>query len=89
RPATLIGGLWTDRSDAAARIRGRESIGTITAEAGANLARFVQDGIITITRSPDGASNSARANWDENPKAIAEALFDDGVLSLLRGIFDD
>lgn len=89
RPGTLIGGLWTDRSDAAARIRGRESIGAISADVAANLARFVQDGIIKITRTADAAGTAAHASWDNEPKSIADAMFDDSVLSLLRGIFDD
>lgn len=89
RSASVFGGLWTDRTDASAVLKGRADIG-LMAPADANcIARFIHDGAVVIARDSSRTSqNGARAKVDL-PAAVGEVLFDEAILRVLRGILDD
>lgn len=90
RAASVFGGLWTDRIDAAALLKGRADIGVL-AQAEANcIARFIHDGAVPIARDlPKATPNGGRAKATDLPAAVAEVLFDETVLRTVRGILDD
>jgi hypothetical protein len=90
RPASVFGGLWTDRTDAAALLKGRSDIGVL-AQAEANcVARFIQDGVVVVTRADSmNGGNSCKSKRPERVAVLADTMFDDGVLRVARAILDD
>ena len=88
RSGSVYGGLWTDRTDAAALLKGRTDIGTVTQRDANSVARFIQDGSLVMRRDEKKLAASVSTASDI-PTAVAEAMFDEDLLRLLRAIFDD
>jgi hypothetical protein len=89
RAASVYGGLWTDRSDAAALLKGRAEIGMVTQRDANSVARFIHDGSLVVTRRDEKIAAVANATASDLPTAVAEAVFDEDLLRLLRTILDD
>jgi hypothetical protein len=86
--ASVLGGLWTDRTDAAALLKARVDIGIVAAREAGLLARFLQEGIVVLDRA--GRQQAASGlDGDELGYKVAAVLFDDPLLRLLRAILDD
>ncbi len=84
RHRSVLGGLWTDRIDAMAVLRGKLAIGAVSAEPA--LSQLIQSGfaVVGLLDTPD------RGAWREAlaPQA-AEMLEDPALLPLLRGALED
>lgn len=89
RSASVFGGLWTDRTDAAALLKGRLDVGTIAVREANPLARFIQDGVVLLTSGRVEKQPGAHANTDSLVNTVAQNLFGAEILSVLRAIFDD
>ena len=91
RSASVLGGLWTDRSDASALLKGRADIGVLAAGEANCVARFINEGAVVIAGGAIKGSPSVagRGRPDDLPAVVAEILFDATVLRILRGILDD
>jgi hypothetical protein len=84
RTRSVYGGLWTDRTDAAALLRGKCAIGQIPERAAPALAALIQDGFAPITLAADPPA------WD-GPLATqaAQLLADPALLAPLHAILED
>jgi len=90
RSASVYGGLWTDRTDAAALLKGRTDIGIVALILANRLARFIQDGALVVEREERGASPFAGKSTDSKLiGTVAVTVFDQNMLEVLRAIFDD
>jgi len=86
RSRSVFGGLWTDRTDAAALLRGKTEIGQIPTATSVPLVQLVQDGfsVVDLTKMP-----SKPAGHDELVERIGEVVEDTMLLPLLRVVLDD
>jgi hypothetical protein len=89
RAASVYGGLWTDRTDAAALLKGRTDVGIVTPRDANSVARFIQDGSLVVMRRDEKKLASSTVTASDIPTAVAEAIFDEDLLRVLRAIFDD
>jgi hypothetical protein len=90
RSASVFGGLWTDRSDALAMLKGRTDIRVVATGDANCLARFIQDGVVIITPDRDGTLQFAGSPTNgELTTFVAKTLFDEEVLKILRAVLDD
>lgn len=90
RFASVYGGLWTDRVDAAALLKGRADIGIVAPDQANFLSRFIQDGAIVVRGSKAGVrGNGQRSTANDLTSVVAAALFDESVLGAMRAILDD
>jgi hypothetical protein len=89
RAASVYGGLWIDRTDAAGLLKGRCDIGAVSARDANSIARLIQDGVLLMTRREEQKQAVSRSASSDLPTAVAEAVFDEDLLRLLRSIFDD
>jgi hypothetical protein len=48
RSRTVLGGLWTDRTDAASLLRGKTTVGLVPAESSAAIDRLIQHGLAHV-----------------------------------------
>jgi len=85
RNRTLLGGLWTDRTDAAALRRGKTAIGHLPADLFL-LDTFIATGISILPPAPPRTEPDFRANPAQN---IQEFLESPEILILLRAILED
>lgn len=93
RPRSVFGGLWTDRTDAPALLRGKTEIGQFPPEAAAAAGQLVHSGVAVLdllAHPAEGfaATNEAIAALLEDP-ALAALLEDPALLPLLRGVLED
>jgi hypothetical protein len=90
RSASVFGGLWTDRTDAPAMLKGRTDIGLLTRGQANILARVINDGAVVITREPGSTKpNASRGTPNGMASTVADVLFDGSILGILRCILDD
>lgn len=90
RSASVYGGFWTDRTDAAAVLKGRTDIGTVAPTDANRLARFIQDGVLMMAQDVDGAvSSEGKPTRSDLTSTVAATVFDLGMLRHLRAILDD
>lgn len=86
RHRSVLGGLWTDRIDAAAVLRGKLAIRAVSPDAEPALSQLIQGGfaVVDLLDLPDCEA------WREAlaPRA-AEMLENIALLPLLRGALDD
>jgi hypothetical protein len=82
RSRCALGGLWTDRFDARALLRGKVAIGQIPGADRGPLERLIADGytILDSIKNLDGSDARQHA---------ADVLSEPSILSLLRRVFDD
>jgi hypothetical protein len=105
RNRSLLGGLWTDRTDAAQVLAGRMAVGSCPAELQPMLQELIQNGCVVLpgVLAPKGlqakdaaAVVSLEQRAKSSPEVIkdvldgmAKLLFRDSAVRLLRTIFDD
>jgi hypothetical protein len=89
RSASVFGGLWTDRTDATALLKGRLDVGTVAMREANHLARFIQDGVVLLTSGSGGERLNGRAVSRSLVDTVAQNLFGDEILSVIRAIFED
>jgi hypothetical protein len=102
RHRSVLGGLWTDRIDAAAVLKGRCEIGMISPEIEQKLFRFIHSGLLILDDVAQVSPKPARRN-DRNEKGTPHLVASNNgyvelmksvlearsVLDLLRAIFED
>ena len=101
RSRTVLGGLWTDRTDALQILAGRVSTGSCPAEAMPGLRRFIADGFVAL-KLPEGSALRGDAldplldRGGRDGKAmrdaaaqVARVAVTDGSAALLKAAFDD
>lgn len=95
RYASLLGGLWTDRSDAMALLKARTDIGTVRQDDSGMLSRFINEGIVLVDLDVNSERGSLRPSSGKasgkKPLAteIASRFFHEPTLRLLRSILED
>ncbi|HTR17273.1 MAG TPA: hypothetical protein VMI52_09595 [Acetobacteraceae bacterium] len=103
RQRSVFGGLWTDRTDAAAILRGRLAIGSIDAGYADLLRQYITDGYVVIENAwvkarpqagfagiPGGIAEMGAFSVEEAVRDRAsDMLFNRRVLAVLQAIFDD
>ncbi len=105
RNRSVLGGLWTDRTDAAQVLAGRMAVGSCPAELQPMLHELIQSGFVVLpgVLAPKGLeSKDAAAVMSIEPRAksspavikevlggMAKLLFRDSAVRLMRTIFDD
>ena len=88
RSASVFGGLWTDRTDASAVLKGRSDIGLLGASDANCLARFINDGAVPMPLNA-GKLNGSPSKSSKLPEVVSKVLFDETILRTLRHILDD
>jgi hypothetical protein len=75
RQASVLGGFWTDRSDAAAVLKGRVDIGLVPLPDSGPLSRFIQEGlaVLELETSPAAAAAEAPATATKPGKPLPRA----------------
>ncbi|MEO9188959.1 MAG: hypothetical protein ABI224_03000 [Acetobacteraceae bacterium] len=82
RHRSVLGGLWTDRLDAAALLRGRREI--------AMIAETIADQVETLIRSGLMMLPLARPSDETSPaRAIERVLEAPGIIAALRAVLED
>jgi hypothetical protein len=90
RSASVLGGLWIDRTDASALLKGRTDIGVLAPREANCVARLIQDGVFVMARDrKENATSSGQRASSDLVAAVADAMFDEDVLKILRAILDD
>jgi hypothetical protein len=88
RQASVYGGLWTDRADASAVLKGKTDIGQIAARDANLISRYINDGVAALARRTE-VNPAARKEGPQTPAVVADMLFDEDVLRVLRSVFED
>jgi hypothetical protein len=89
RPASVYGGLWTDRTDSASVLKGKSDIGQIGSRDANNIARYINDGTVLLARRTESKSPRQKADGAKTAELVAEAMFDEDMLRTLRQILED
>jgi hypothetical protein len=108
RNRSILGGLWTDRTDAAQILAGRLAVGSCAGELQPVLQELIVNGFVVLpgVLAPNGLTRkdvlaldlqskglTQDADHDSRLKealdTLAKLLFRDGVVRLLRAVFDD
>ena len=86
RQRSVLGGLWTDRTDAAAVLLGKTRIGQVPRDASGPLSELINNGLAVLTL----ASPPAAPAWKKAlPERVADLLEDPGVLAVMRAALED
>jgi hypothetical protein len=85
RSASVFGGLWTDRTDASAVLKGRTDIGIVAARDANGLARFIQDGAVVLASDPA----TGRSVKSDVVHTVAQTMFGGEILNMMRAVLDD
>jgi hypothetical protein len=87
RPRSMLGGLWTDRTDAAAMLKSKTDIGQISSEVAAVISQLVHDGIAIVAQSAVVPTNGSddRLTSDRIGALIEDPL----TLAALRAVLED
>lgn len=97
RHSSVLGGLWTDRSDAAALLKARVDIGTVTQADSGILSRFIQEGLVVVELDQGRQANGVRPGTtppesdalEDIARASSGAFFHQQTLRVLRSILED
>ena len=85
RHRAVLGGLWTDRTDAAAVLRGKLKVG-LAAETATATSALINEGYSVL----DFPSAPVAASWRETPaECAADAMEVPAVLAVLQAVFED
>lgn len=86
RHRSVFGGLWTDRTDAAALLRGKATIGQVQAAVATPLMQLVRSGFAML----EAPGVSPMSQWRAAPAEQAVALLEHpGVLPALQAALED
>jgi hypothetical protein len=87
RYASVLGGLWTDRSDATALLKARVDTGVIAQVDAGILSRFIQEGLVVCDL---GAQRKPESLPRGDDVAVSSCVFfHEDTLRLLRVILED
>jgi hypothetical protein len=104
RNRSILGGLWTDRTDAAQILAGRLAVGSCVGELQPVLQELIANGFVVLpgVLAPSGLTRKDAvaldlkgqdADFDGRLKealdTLAKLLFRDAAVRLLRAVFDD
>ena len=89
RSASVFGGLWTDRMDASAVLKGRTDIGIVAARDANGLARFIQDGAVVLASDPATGGLNGRSVKSDLVHTVAQTMFGGEILNMMRAVLDD
>jgi hypothetical protein len=89
RPRTALGGLWTDRTDAAAILKSKMDIGQVTPETGSLVGQLVTQGIVIVEQEAAAPGGDMARNGTLSADRIATLVEDPLTLAVLRATFDD
>ncbi len=92
RHRCVLGGLWTDRLDAGALLRGRREIGTISAGTAGAVDDLVQTGMMLLASPSRGTARSDAPDGTveaEAQHAIERAVHAPEVIAALRAVLED
>lgn len=101
RSRTILGGLWTDRTDALQLLAGRLAAGTCPASVQSHVRKLICDGFSVLNaEQSNGLPNrvyelltqSAKAQVEPREEALAvlaSHLVTDELVDVLRAVFDD
>jgi hypothetical protein len=84
RSRSVFGGLWTDRTDAVALLRGKTEIGQIAPATAASVAQLIYDGLALLDLRETPSQLAWRDDLSEKAGDIAEE-----VLPVLRAVLED
>ena len=86
RQRSVFGGLWTDRTDAAALLRGKVEIGQLSTETARTIEKLIYSGLSIIhLQSMPERSDWSRSSGDQ----VGDLLEEPSVLLPLRAILED
>lgn len=83
RSRSVFGGLWTDRTDAAAQLKGKADIGLVPEEDVAAIASLIHQGIVIFRDGPSVAVG------EELSADIIDPVLTAGIVRVLQLILDD
>ena len=86
RQRSVFGGLWTDRTDAAALLRGKMEIGQLSTETARTVEKLIYSGL-SIVRLQSTPEQSGWANSSSDQ--VGELLEEPSLLLPLRAILED
>jgi hypothetical protein len=86
RSRSVFGGLWTDRTDAAALLRGKIEIGQILPANASSVAQLIHDGVAIFDLREVPAQPAWRDKLEEN---AGDAIEDAALLPVLRAVLED
>ena len=86
RSRSVLGGLWTDRTDAAALLRGKLAIGTVPTLVQTAVADLIGAGVVDIMLRAPLPMQSGHADMATCAATLVE---DPTVLALLRAVLED
>jgi hypothetical protein len=86
RSRSVFGGLWTDRTDAAAILKAKGEIGQIDQETAAVLGQLIDRGLAVASLSDGSLTKRDNAI---NPDQVAALIEATPILPALRAAFDD
>ena len=83
RSRSVLGGLWTDRTDAAAIVKSKAEIGQIDADTAVTIGQLIHLGIAVVERPGDPLATAGR-----DLEQIADLVETPSILAALRAAFD-
>ena len=88
RQRSMLGGLWTDRTDAAAILKSKIDIGQVTGETAVSIGPLIHLGLAVLPLDRSGISLGAAAG-EPSPESIASIIEQPGLLAVIRSVLDD
>ena len=88
RSRSVLGGLWTDRTDAAAILKAKAEIGQIDVETAMIVSDLVHRGI-AIVAAPSPVNGGKKRNSSAARDQASAIVEEPRVLAALRAVFDD
>lgn len=86
RSRSVLGGFWTDRTDAAAVLRGKTRIGQVPRDAVPALSELISNGLAII----DLKASQAGRDWQKAmAESVGELLETKALIAPLQAIFED
>ena len=85
---SILGGLWTDRTDAAAMLKAKVAIGQISGDAGATIGALIHLGIAILPLS-DRQDSGPRGDATLTAGGIAALIERPAMLAAMRAVLDD
>jgi hypothetical protein len=87
RNRSVLGGLWTDRTDSAALLKGKVEIKQIDPDIAVGVGQLVHQGLAILEGSEEGLPRTIKAS--AYPEAAAALLGGGRILAFLRAVLED
>lgn len=92
RQASVLNGLWIDRSDAPTLLKSRVDIGSVPLSNSGTISRLIQEGIVVVELVHGGGTDVLQ-RFGAAPAGVSNAVvktfFDPDLIRLLRSLLDD